>query len=117
MSIRFPSEIVVERFLPTVRAMLATELADRGLTQQEIAGWLGVSQAAVSNYLGGDATVDLTELTRLTDRAYPGSPANLLQRTVLGPAESAADLETAMLAAAQSGGDDAEPGSDDPDET
>jgi len=67
--------------------------------------------------LGGDATVDLTELTRLTDRAYPGSPANLLRRTVLGPAESAADLETAMLAAAQSGGDDAEPGSDDPDET
>jgi len=58
MSIRFPSEIVVERFLPTVRAMLATELADRGLTQQEIAGWLGVSQAAVSNYLGGDATVE-----------------------------------------------------------
>jgi predicted fused transcriptional regulator/phosphomethylpyrimidine kinase/predicted transcriptional regulator len=51
MSLRFPSEIVVERFLPTVRAMLATELDERGLTQEEIADHLGVSQAAVSQYL------------------------------------------------------------------
>ncbi len=58
MSLRFPSEIVVERFLPTVRALLAVEMADRGLTQQEIADALGVSQAAVSQYLRGDATVE-----------------------------------------------------------
>jgi len=53
MSLRFPSEVVVERFLPTVRAMLARALDDRGLTQEEIAGRLGVSQAAVSQYLRG----------------------------------------------------------------
>ncbi len=53
MSLRFPSEIVVERFLPTVRAMLARALDDRGLTQEEIADRLGVSQAAVSQYLRG----------------------------------------------------------------
>jgi len=55
MSLVLPSEIVVERFLPTVRAMLATRLDERGLTQQEVAGHLGVTQAAVSNYVSGAA--------------------------------------------------------------
>ncbi len=54
MSLVFPSELVVERFLPTVREMLARRLADRGLTQQEIATHLGVTQAAVSKYVSGD---------------------------------------------------------------
>ncbi|MCU4925508.1 transcriptional regulator [Halobacteria archaeon AArc-dxtr1] len=54
MSLVLPSELVVERFLPTVRAMLATRLADRGMTQQEIAANLGVTQAAVSKYVGAD---------------------------------------------------------------
>ncbi|WP_302082486.1 thiamine-phosphate synthase family protein [Salinibaculum rarum] len=58
MTLRFPSEIVVERFLPTVRVVLAAELDDRGLTQQEIADHLGVSQAAVSQYVSGDTAVE-----------------------------------------------------------
>lgn len=58
MSIRFPSEIIVEQFVPTVRAMLATELESHDLTQQEIANQLGVTQAAVSNYVGGGVTVE-----------------------------------------------------------
>ncbi len=58
MTLRFPSEIVVERFLPTVRAELAIELDDRGLTQQRIADHLGVSQAAVSQYVSGDTAVE-----------------------------------------------------------
>lgn len=53
MSLVLPSEIVVERFLPTVRAMLATRLDERGLTQQEVADHLGVTQAAVSKYVSG----------------------------------------------------------------
>jgi hypothetical protein len=53
-----PSEIVVERVLPTVRAMLARRLADRGLTQQTVAGHLGVTQAAVSKYVSGDVTLE-----------------------------------------------------------
>ncbi|WP_136687232.1 thiamine-phosphate synthase family protein [Halorhabdus amylolytica] len=55
---RFPSEIVVDRFLPTARAMLARELVDRGLTQQEIAEHLGVTQAAVSKYVGGNVAIE-----------------------------------------------------------
>jgi len=58
MSLVLPSEIVVERFLPTVRAMLASRLHDRGLTQQEVADRLGVTQAAVSKYVSGRATVE-----------------------------------------------------------
>jgi hypothetical protein len=52
MPVVHPSEIVAERVLPTLRAMLARQLNGRGATQQAIAGHLGVSQAAVSNYLG-----------------------------------------------------------------
>lgn len=54
MSLVLPSEIVVEEVLPTVRAMLARELADEGLTQQAVADHLGVTQAAVSAYLDED---------------------------------------------------------------
>ncbi|WP_253738934.1 thiamine-phosphate synthase family protein [Halohasta salina] len=56
MTLQLPSEIVVDRFLPTARRMLAVELADRGMAQQAIAAKLGVSQAAVSKYLSGDRT-------------------------------------------------------------
>jgi predicted fused transcriptional regulator/phosphomethylpyrimidine kinase/predicted transcriptional regulator len=56
MTLQLPSEIVVDRFLPTVRSMLAVELDDRGLAQQEIATRLGISQAAVSKYLSGKQT-------------------------------------------------------------
>ncbi|WP_137288386.1 thiamine-phosphate synthase family protein [Natronorubrum halophilum] len=58
MSLVLPSELVVDRFLPTVRAMLATRLADRGMTQQEIAADLGVTQAAVSKYVSGEGGGD-----------------------------------------------------------
>src|SRR6056297_2854528 len=59
MSLRLPEEIVAEQFVPTVRAMLARELDQRGLTQQAIADRLGITQAAVSNHLNG--AVDVVE--------------------------------------------------------
>ena len=54
MTVQLPSEIVVERFLPTARSMLAAALAERGFAQREIAARLGVSQAAVSQYLADE---------------------------------------------------------------
>ena len=58
MSLHLPSEIVVERVLPTIRVCLAGELATRGMTQQEVAEHVGVSQAAVSKYISGDVAVE-----------------------------------------------------------
>ena len=58
MTLQLPSEIVVERFLPTARSMLATELDEKGWTQQEIADQLGVTQAAVSKYASGSVTIE-----------------------------------------------------------
>ncbi|MDY6775896.1 MAG: thiamine-phosphate synthase family protein [Halobacteria archaeon] len=56
--IRLPEETVSERFMPTARAMIARDLDDRGMTQDEIARELGVSQAAVSKYVSRDADLD-----------------------------------------------------------
>lgn len=58
MALHLPSEIVVERFLPAVRAMLAVELRDRGMTQQAVAERIGVTQASVSNYTSGEVAVE-----------------------------------------------------------
>lgn len=58
MSLRLPSEIVVEQVLPTLRVRLARELANHDLTQQEIADDLGVTQAAVSKYVSDSAPVE-----------------------------------------------------------
>ncbi|MDZ7688055.1 MAG: thiamine-phosphate synthase family protein [Halobacteriales archaeon] len=55
---KLPSEIVVESFLPTFRALLASELSDRGFTQNEIADRLGVSQPAVSKYVAGEVEIE-----------------------------------------------------------
>jgi hypothetical protein len=58
MSLRLPSEIVADRFIPTIRALLAEALHERGLTQQAIADELGVTQAAVSKQLAGDVELE-----------------------------------------------------------
>ena len=55
---KLPSEIVVESFLPTFRALLAEELSERGFTQNEIAERIGVSQPAVSKYVAGAVEIE-----------------------------------------------------------
>ncbi|MFB0562797.1 MAG: transcriptional regulator [Candidatus Lokiarchaeia archaeon] len=49
---RTPCEIISKFFLPSIRAMIARELtATHKCTQMKIAEWLGVTQAAISQYL------------------------------------------------------------------
>jgi len=59
---RPPCEIVVTKVLPAIRAVLVKDLRDRhDLSQKEIAEKLGVTQAAVSQYLSsarGDEKVE-----------------------------------------------------------
>ncbi|WP_336034891.1 thiamine-phosphate synthase family protein [Halobacterium yunchengense] len=63
---KFLEEVVVEAFLPTFRSLLAADLRERGLTQQEVAQLLGVSQSAVSKYAHGD--VEVTDAVAEDDR-------------------------------------------------
>jgi hypothetical protein len=56
--VRFIEEVVVDEFLPTFRSMLAADLRERGLTQNEVASLLGISQSAVSKYAQGEVEVD-----------------------------------------------------------
>ena len=51
---KFVEELVVDEFLPTFRSMLAEALRERGLTQNEVANLLGISQSAVSKYVHGE---------------------------------------------------------------
>ncbi len=55
---KFVEEVVVDEFLPTVRAMLAEELRGRDLTQREVADALGISQSAVSKYAHGEVATN-----------------------------------------------------------
>jgi predicted transcriptional regulator len=49
-----PSEIESKSLIPAVRAILARELVKvRGLKEEEVARLLGITQAAVSNYIRG----------------------------------------------------------------
>lgn len=82
MSLVLPSELVVDRFLPTVRAMLARRLSERGMTQNEIAAELSVTQAAISKYVAGEAGGDerfrtdpdtIATVDRLAEGIHTGS--------------------------------------------
>ncbi|MDY6776785.1 MAG: transcriptional regulator [Candidatus Nanohaloarchaea archaeon] len=48
---RLICETVVKDILPAVRSLIAKELQEDGYTQTEIAGILGITQPAVSQYL------------------------------------------------------------------
>jgi predicted transcriptional regulator len=49
-----PSEIESKLLIPAVRAILSKEMAiEKGLKEEEVARMLGITQAAVSNYLRG----------------------------------------------------------------
>ncbi len=83
MTLQLPSEIVVERFLPTVRSMLARALNERGFAQKEIASRLGISQAAVSKYLSGKQTgeprfVDNTQMQATIEAIAEGFAAGTM---------------------------------------
>ncbi len=60
-----PCEVMVKSFLPAVRALVSRRLRELGYAQTEIAGMLGVTQAAVSNYLSADREVQVRKIREL----------------------------------------------------
>jgi predicted transcriptional regulator len=58
-----PCEIVVKSVLPAMRALIAKELVEtHGLKQVEVAEIMGITQAAISQYIRGErgAVLDLS---------------------------------------------------------
>jgi predicted transcriptional regulator len=46
-----PCEVIVWYVIPTIRAELAKELVKMGMSQKNVAGRLGITQSAVSQYI------------------------------------------------------------------
>lgn len=89
---RFPEEIVVDRFIPTVRALLVEDLTKRGLTQSQVAERLGISQSAVSKYELGKLSPDarLARDPRVKRTVARVGPA--LASGGMGPVEALAEF-------------------------
>lgn len=82
---KFVEEVVVEEFLPTYRSMLAAALREEGLTQQEVAAALGLSQSAVSKYAQGGvgrtpAVEEDDRVRELVDRIADGLASGEMSR-------------------------------------
>ena len=56
---RPPCEIVVQKVLPAIRAELARLMLEEGLPQQQVANRLGLSKAAVSQYVSAKRGKDI----------------------------------------------------------
>ncbi len=57
---RPPCEIVVQKVLPAIRAELARLMIEEGLPQQQVANRLGLSKAAVSQYISAKRGHDIS---------------------------------------------------------
>ena len=87
-----PCQVVVWYLLPAVGAELARELGKRGMPQKEMAKRLGITPAAVSQYLKGSRGSEvklgrksLTAVRRLADRLEKGrADERAVMRAVCG---------------------------------
>lgn len=59
-----PCEIMVDDFLPNMRAIVAYELHEEGQSQRRIGSFLGITQARVSHYLSKRKSFYYEKLTR-----------------------------------------------------
>ncbi len=60
-----PCEMMVDSFLPSMRALVARKLKEEGLSQGKIASLLGLTQASVSSYLSTSAAKQSATLSSL----------------------------------------------------
>jgi predicted fused transcriptional regulator/phosphomethylpyrimidine kinase/predicted transcriptional regulator len=74
--VRPPCEVVVKKYLPRLRRLVAQEMIKKGLTQEQIAEKMGITQAAVSKYVS-DTTL------RETDASFEDIAKNLARSIAL----------------------------------
>ncbi|MFX1465803.1 MAG: thiamine-phosphate synthase family protein [Promethearchaeota archaeon] len=73
---RPPCEVVVKKYLPRLRRLVAQEMIKKGLTQEQVAEKMGLTQAAVSKYVS-DITI------RETDASFEDIAKNLARSIAL----------------------------------
>lgn len=95
---RFPEEVVAERFVPTARSMLVRALEQRGLSQTAIAQRSGLSQSAVSKHLGGRFAVEPRFAADPRLQAAVARVADGLAAGTMGPMEALAEFEAVVRA-------------------
>lgn len=100
---RFVEEIVVEEFLPTFRSLLAEALRERGLTQDEVADLLGLSQSAVSKYVHGDVERNARLLDSDRTRELIERLADALASGSMSPVEALIETEVLVRELEQGG--------------
>ncbi|MDE1852911.1 MAG: hypothetical protein KGI38_04080 [Thaumarchaeota archaeon] len=61
-----PDELMVERFLPSMRQLVSSVLDSQGFSQSKISAMLGVTQASVSLYLKADTSRAYSALSELS---------------------------------------------------
>lgn len=59
MGIKMPQEIEVWYLLPAIRREFVKTMLGRGLSQREVAGKLGITESAVSQYLSSKRATDV----------------------------------------------------------
>ncbi len=97
---RPPCEIVVQKILPAIRAELARIMLEGGLPQQQVANKLGLSKAAVSQYLSAKRGQDVSFPPEIEDKI------NELARSLAGnlaPNDSVSGLCTVCRGIQSSG--------------
>lgn len=83
-----PCEVIVWDVLPSIRAALTEELVQRGLSQKEISKKLGITPAAVSQYVSKKRgyKIDVKEVMKdeikeLADNIIQGKINNVVLKT------------------------------------
>jgi len=93
---KFIEEVAVEEFLPTFRSLLAEALREEGLTQNEVADLLGISQSAVSKYVHGEVDRNERLLADETVQELVSELADGLAGGELTPVEALIEAEVCI---------------------
>ena len=91
-------EVVARRVMPTLRAMVAARLAEKGMRERDVALRLGVTQAAVSKYARGRHRVERAVASSPAFQSLARRLADGLASGALSPMEASALIQETVRA-------------------